>query len=125
MKEYVEIKELRPSENVNNYIKDGWEIIETLKQKNYEMEELSYVVGYPAKKKIEDLKEIIKTYEDRGFKEQLFKSIAEENSEDYAEITESYYSQQNETTKFMNNYEEVLDNDKKYGLKEDLSSQVF
>ncbi|ULH21323.1 hypothetical protein ACSYG7_13620 [Bacillus velezensis] len=126
MKEYVKIIELSHMENVNRYIQEGWEVIDTLKRNiMHEEEVLNYVIGYPIKKRVEDLKEIIKAYEEKGLKEELFKGIAEDNGENYTEIHEGAYQKQNETSKFMNKYEKALDSKIEYGLVNDVQSFDF
>lgn len=126
LKEYVEIIELSHMQNVNRYIQEGWEVIDTLKRNiMHEEEVLNYVIGYPIKKRVEDLKEIIKAYEEKGLKEELFKGIAEDNGENYTEIHEGSYQKQNETSKFMNKYEKALDSKNEYGLVNDVKSFDF
>lgn len=118
MKEFTDIEETQ-STDLGYYLKEGWEVIDYYKRD----EKLIYVVGYPYRKEVEDLKALIKAYEEFGFKEQLFKAIAEKNNNDYAQIKEYGSSTQlffrNETTEFMNRYEALLGNNKKYGTEEE------
>ncbi|MGN7404279.1 hypothetical protein [Bacillus safensis] len=119
MKEYVEILELDYLDNINKYLEAGWDIIETLKTKYYEEDRLRYVVGYPATKKIEDLKEIIKNYEKANLKEELFKSIADSNDDDFNEIEGTQNGEGNATTDYMNFYERTMGSKKKYSIKKE------
>ncbi|MEB4594489.1 hypothetical protein JR311_09725 [Bacillus velezensis] len=118
MKEYVDIQEIQYSD-LKNYIREGWEVID-----NYKIDEkYIYVVGYHYKQKVEDLKTLIKIYEDFGFKEQLFNAIAKINNDNYTKIkkysskNDSFY--RNETTEFLNRYEKILGTKTKYGTEED------
>ncbi|MFA9144879.1 hypothetical protein [Bacillus safensis] len=119
MKDYVEILDLDYTENVNKYLQAGWEIIDTLKVKVYEDDRLNYVVGYPATKKVEDLKEIIRNYEEANLKVELFKSIAANNDHDFNEIESTHYGESNATTDYMNFYEKTMDSKKKYSIKKE------
>ncbi|MGE1211153.1 hypothetical protein [Bacillus pumilus] len=116
MREYVEFKEIDYKENVNGYLHAGWEVIDTLKRKHFEDDHLKFIIGYPAKKKIEDLKRIIRNYEGAGFKEQLFRKIATGNNDDFNKIEEGSGSN-NITTKYMNQYEETMGNTVEYSVK--------
>ena len=117
LKEYVKIIEVNPSE-VNNYLDKGWEIID--KTKTYlppDETKLTYHMGYPAKKRIEDLLEIISEYEKYGFKEKLFEIIANENGEDVNSFTDSSpfgMDENSKTAQYMSWYESTVKNKKVY-----------
>lgn len=79
MREYAKIIEVGP-EKVFQYTEKGWEIID--ESKVYvpdEIQKLTFHLGYPAERRIEDLLNIINEYEKHGFKEKLFDMIAHEN----------------------------------------------
>ncbi|AVM25529.1 hypothetical protein [Bacillus pumilus] len=118
MKDYTEILEIDTRDKVNKYLEEGWEIIDTLKIKYPEQDFLKFVIGYPASKKIEDLKAIIRRYEEANLKVELFKSIADNNGHDFNEIEEdSNYGDSNATTDYMNFYEKTMGNEKQYSKK--------
>lgn len=119
LKDDVEILDRDYTENVNEYLQAGWEIIDTIKVKVYEDDRLNYVVGYPATKKIEDLKEIIRNYEEANLKVELFKSIAANNDHDFNEIEGTHYGESNATTDYMNFYEKTMGSKKKYSIKKE------
>ena len=122
MREYVKIIEVNPSE-VNDYLDKGWEIID--KTKTYlppEETKLTYHVGYPAKKRMEELLKIINEYEKRGFKEKLFEMIANENNEDLNDFIESHVffgkDKDSKTAQFISWYESTVRNKEVYYIKE-------
>jgi alanyl-tRNA synthetase len=124
MRDFVEVKIVYANQ-IDDYLKDGWEIIDTttLVLGNGESK-LEYHIGLPPKAKIDQLKQIIKLYEEYGFKEELFKKIAEKNGHDLNDYTEgSGFHVNNETTQFIENYEKIVNNKviklyKKFDLKE-------
>ncbi|SRR5690606_22129302 len=80
MREYIKIMEVSPKE-VFQYLENGWEIIDRTKvYVPNEVSRLTFQVGYPAAKKVEDLRKIIDEYEKHGLKEKLFEMMANENS---------------------------------------------
>jgi len=117
LKDFTEILEIDTKDKVNEYLKEGWVIIDTLKIKYPEQDFLHFVIGYPATKKIEDLKSIIRRYEEANLKVELFKSIATNNDHDFNEIEDTHYGESNATTDYMNFYEKTMDSKKKYSIK--------
>ncbi|MDO7281724.1 hypothetical protein Q5W88_01065 [Shouchella clausii] len=119
MNQYVEVKEVR-SKNMDRYLEQGWEIIDTTKTLvDLQETQLYYHIGYPLRKRLEDLEEVISIYEKRGLKERLFRDIAEEHGIDYDDITEEEpifsfgpSSLNNELTRFMEKYEYMVRREK-------------
>lgn len=73
---------------VQRYLDDGWELIDTTKELIGPSEtQIIHHIGYPAKRKIDDLLKIINEYEKRGLKQKLFELVAEENGDNIEDIS--------------------------------------
>lgn len=112
MKEYLKV-DVVGSGQVDKYLKDGWEIIETVKQSYSDGEtRVEYHIGLPAKVMVKKLTAIIRDYEKQDLKEKLFEGVAEsfgENASDY----ETGFGQttNGKTARYIENYEKIV-NDK-------------
>lgn len=118
MKDYVRTDCIREG-NINSYLADGWEIIETTKVlvEYPDTTALEYHIGLPARVLIDKLLGIIKDYEKYGFKEELFKKIAEENGKNLDDYVRGGIGK-DAVAEYMTNYEKVVDNAyTEYGLK--------
>ncbi len=111
MKEYIRV-DLCGSGQVDKYLQDGWEIIETAKQSYPDGEtKVDYHIGLPAKVMVDKLLSVIKDYEAQGLKETLFEGIAEgfgENASDYE--TGMGHATPSKTARYMENYERIVNN---------------
>ncbi|MEN8699606.1 hypothetical protein [Bacillus infantis] len=112
--------EIVDAKEVDMYLNKGWQIIETSKSTYPEGDTLvKYHVGYPTSRFVDDLKSIIKEYENRGFKDKLFEEIATENSENINDYdTRGFYTVRTPLTKFMENYELIVNNKTVHFYKE-------
>ena len=110
MREYVKFIEVGPSE-VFQYLEKGWEIID--KTKAYipdEITQMTFQLGYPAHKMIEDLLKIINDYEKHGLKEKLFELVASENGESAGGFSTPYLGadENSKTIQYMLWYESAV-----------------
>lgn len=112
MSKYVEVTVVTDGDKVNKLISEGWEIIST---NNYVIEppdaRTQYHMGLPAQVLVEELRGLIRKYEEFGFKDELFKKVAEQNEEnldDYGTGTGRYTI--DKTPKFMSKYEKLVNN---------------
>lgn len=87
MKDYYEIKEVSNLDTLNNHIKDGWEIIESYANEG----KVKYHIGLTKDTVIENLRKIIKLYEDNGLKDVLFDRIGDELNDDINYYEETTY----------------------------------
>ncbi|WCO63680.1 hypothetical protein [Bacillus licheniformis] len=107
MRDYVKVEVVESDARLDHLLKRGWEIFST---NTYEVaprdQRTQYHVGLPAKVRNEELKEIIRKYEEFGFKEQLFEKVAKENGEKIEEFTYGGGRPiQTKTTDFIKEYE--------------------
>lgn len=111
MRQYVEIDSCY-TRQINDKLADGWEVIDKTTSVHPDGEEtMTYHIGYPAEKRIEDLKGIIKKYESFGLKEVLFDKVAEENGNTVDMFKKgSGFGTNDPTAKFMTRYEKLVDN---------------
>jgi hypothetical protein len=111
MKEYIRV-DLCGSGQVDKYLNDGWEIIETAKQSYPDGEtKVDYHIGLPAKVLVDKLLSVIKDYEEQGLKERLFEGVAigfDENASDYE--TGMGHATPSKTARYMENYERIVNN---------------
>ncbi|KKI90676.1 hypothetical protein WQ54_19340 [Bacillus sp. SA1-12] len=112
MKEYIKVEITSDDNTVDKLMKQGWEIIAT---NNYVIEppdsRTQYHLGLPAKVRIEELREIIRQYEEFGFKGQLLQKIAEQNEDKLEDYTEhGGRPAYGETVNFIKKYEDVVNN---------------
>lgn len=109
MEKYYKVEFVGVSE-VDKYLRGGWVIINTTKDVYEDGNEvLRYHLGYPIEKQLEDAMSLIKSYEDNGLHEELFKKIAEANGlnvEDY-DTFPGGVSETNILTIFMEKYDLV------------------
>jgi hypothetical protein len=111
MKEYIRV-DLCGSGQVDKYLQDGWEIIETAKQSYPDGEtKVDYHIGLPAKVLVDKLTAIIRDYESLGLKGNLFEGVAkgfDENASDYE--TGGGHQTPSKTARYMENYERIVNN---------------
>jgi hypothetical protein len=111
MNEYIRV-DLVNSGQVDKYLSNGWEIIETAKQSYPDGETtVDYHIGLPARVMVEKLLSVIKDYESLGLKEKLFEGIAEgfeETASDYE--TGMGVATPSRTARYMENYERIVNN---------------
>jgi hypothetical protein len=111
MKEYIRV-DLYGSGQVDKYLQDGWEIIETAKQSYPDGEtKVDYHIGLPAKVLVDKLTSFIRDYESLGLKESLFEGVAkgfEENASDYE--TGAGHATPSKTARYIENYEHIVNN---------------
>lgn len=117
MQQFAKLIKLGNIKEVNTYIDLGWELIEVENKARIEYEygvsgvnnTSNFVLGLSYKILAEKYKEIITMYEEKGFKNELYKNIEaefDENQSDYD--TSSYFDDSyvlNEFTKTINFYE--------------------
>lgn len=110
MKDFAKVTVAGPGE-VDKLVDEGWEFIETVKSSDgYNDQKVVYHMGLPQSVRVEQLLSIIREYEERGFKNEMFKQVAEENDDDVENYTlGGGVTTNTPTTKFMNNYIKVVD----------------
>lgn len=113
VKNYINIT-TASDRNVDEYLKKGWEIINTTKS-SYDPSGndtiLKYHSGYPVQKKYEELLSIVRLYEEHGFKENLFTKLAIDegvNLDDYSVNGEIGMSINNPVIDVIKKYEHVV-----------------
>jgi hypothetical protein len=119
---YKKYQKVDDIEKVNELQREGWDTLERIKTHPYGEERVEYVMGYPLKNYTEYLERIIATYEKLGYKEELFKYIAEKNDERFEdiEVDDSFFTdayavkrmKESPTMSFMKNYEELINNER-------------
>ena len=113
MGKYVEYNAVS-SMNINNYLSEGWEVIHATEERNG-LGDMSvvYHIGYPAEKRIEELTNLLKTYEELGFKDELFReyatSIGEEGIVEKLTTNGGAFTY-SKTAAFMSNYDKLVHN---------------
>lgn len=102
-------------EQLDRYTNEGWEIVgkEAQEVAPYHFNDV-YHVGYPIKRLVEDLKNLLAHYEAHGLDQQLFEYYAETHGEKVEEISQSGLGVGKETrlAAFMNHYYLVSRNEK-------------
>lgn len=132
MKDYVRVEIVRSGE-VDKYLSEGWEIIETARFSNdygpAVETRLDYHVGFPARVLVDNLLSILKDYEAHGLKEKLYEKVAEsfgENASDYD--FSAGHSISTNATRYMEKYERLVNNRyvyvKKKFTQEELDEQA-
>lgn len=126
MREYVKVEVTTDDNTVFKLMKQGWEIIST---NNYVIEppdsRTQYHLGLPANVRIEQLRNIIKKYEELGFKDQLLQKVAEENEDSLDNYSNGGGSPAyGALPRFMEEYEDVV-NDKKVHVYKKLDKDFF
>ncbi|MEK5215300.1 hypothetical protein [Psychrobacillus sp. FSL H8-0487] len=115
--------------SVDKYLNEGWEIIDTTKEGYGDGGfYLKYHLGLSTRSMMKKYKEIIDTYEDYGFKEQLFEKVAVNNGEKYEDYsnTQSGRRTKDITTDFMERYEKVVhDKEVVYFKKNDKDGEIY
>lgn len=106
MKEYMGLIVTHYLDEVDTYLKDGWEIIETAKYEEGSETRIDYHLGLPARAFADQLLEVIRTYEKHGLKEKLMEAVAESDGDDVShyQIGKGSYIQ-SKTAQFMTEYE--------------------
>lgn len=112
VREYVKVEVLTDANEIDKLMKQGWEIIAT---NNYVIEppdaRTQYHLGLPANVRIEQLREIVKKYEEFGFKDELLKKVAEQNGENIEDFTtHGGRPAYGETPAFIKKYEDAVNN---------------
>lgn len=94
------------SEQINELLQKGWVMLETNKA---DMWGVSIAIGKPASVYIEELKSIIKDYEDAGAKEILLRHIADKYDEDYDSLNldSGVYIGRSKTRDYYNRYKRL------------------
>lgn len=124
MKEYVRIDTVGEGE-VESFLADGWEIIETTKDLfDHETTRIRYHVGLSARTLLEKYKSIIDDYERFGFKDELFRKIAEENGEDITKYSSSGKTTNDKTPMYMEKYYKVIHNQIKHFYEEYTQKEI-
>lgn len=135
MERYIEVCSTNDAHEVNRLKEQGWELIGNHKSVDHYIhdESLVFTLGFPARKRIEELQSIIDAFEKYGLKEELFKAVAMENGEKLEEIgrvTAKFFSKDDndkpKTALFMEWYEKTLNNNKvEYDYKKEESNIEF
>lgn len=111
MKQYLKIFVHTEINRVNRLLEEGWELIETSKVLYPDGGEgVEYHLGLPAETRIKQLMEIIRTYEQYGFKSDLIHDFAESKKEDLLSYTTEpeLYMPETPVTMFLTLYEEAV-----------------
>jgi len=113
LKVYLKYQKTSSIDTVNKLQSEKWEVIETLKETcmDTHSETVYFILGYPLAEQLRKLQNIISSYEQYGFKDELFKCIANANSENYDDIEEgtNYLGEEiTPTAKFIQEYEEFV-----------------
>ncbi|PEX85745.1 MULTISPECIES: hypothetical protein [Bacillus cereus group] len=113
MKKYIKFQETSSIDTVNRLQKDNWEVIEIKKNRciDTHTETMHFILGYSVEEQLRKLQNIISSFEQYGFKEELFKCIANNNCENYDDIEEgkNYLGEEiTPTAKFIQEYEEFV-----------------
>jgi hypothetical protein len=111
MKDFIQV-EIVDINELDGYLQKGWELFETTKTVFEDGEtSLNYHIGFSAKSKVNELKRIIKFYEDHGFKEELFKRVALNNGHDIDDYdSRGGHPVKNDTISFLERYEAAVNN---------------
>lgn len=110
---YIEI--VTASErDINKYLEKGWKLLDTTKSA-YDPSgndtNITYHLGYPVENHVADLLSIIRLYEDKDLKEQLFSKLAEEsgiNLDDYSKNGGYGWGNDHPTLELIARYEKVV-----------------
>ncbi len=102
---------------VDSYLSKGWELIDTTKElSSFGETTITYHLGYPINSYIDDLKGIIKKYEELGLFEELKKRLCEKEGINIKGLREeSFYlgnPPKSEAVNFLNHYVNVIKNEK-------------
>ncbi|MCM3489093.1 hypothetical protein M3689_07265 [Alkalihalophilus marmarensis] len=123
MNNYTELKTVYEPQ-INDYLKNGWEILETTKGTDHDGTFLRYHIGYPKDKTIEDLKGIISKFEEYDLHNRLFENLAKVNEEDIDKIANNdeqmVYNGECKTGDYMSYYDQkVHGKNTRYNFKMD------
>lgn len=97
---------------VQDLLDKGWVIIDQTKSVDGPELRMTYHMGYPATKRIEELMAVINEYEQHGFKQKLFEIKASENGESVEDIDAGgiLSMEESELANYMSWYESVITN---------------
>jgi hypothetical protein len=112
MKDYVRVEVVSESK-VDQYLSDGWEVIEALKysEEYGNTNRVEYHVGLPSRVWANQLLAVIRGYEAKGFKEKLVEAFAESHGQKASDYTTlGYHGSNDETAVFIKRYEAVVNN---------------
>lgn len=141
MADYVRVFETTSEKEANDYIKNGWDLIDTPTVTSFDGDShysshTQYTLGFSAKVYANRLLAIVKEYEKHGFKEILFEKVAEELNDNVKWYHEPEDKKQmtnikllgpglskSPIAKFMSNYEYVV-NDKKVSYYKDTKIEI-
>lgn len=112
MNQFAQILHTSSAEEVNKYLGEGWDLIDTAKSSYGDGgHEIQHVLGLSYKTLAEGLLTFVKDYEKSLSKEELFKAKAEELGENYNLYGKGgFYTTNNELTKYMKSYEQSVNN---------------
>lgn len=113
MADYVRVYKTSDESEVNKYIQNGWDLIDTTKSVDYDTggRYVKHVLGLSYKEQANKLLTIIREYEKYGFKEELIKKVEDEMDdrlEDYKAI--GFPDIETPLANYMTNYENVVNN---------------
>lgn len=111
MKKYLKIFVHTEINRVNRLLEEGWELIETSKVSFPDGGEgVEYHLGLPAETRIQQLVEIIRTYEKYHLKSNLIHALEKANKEDILSYTTEpgLHMEETHVTKFLMLYEDVV-----------------
>lgn len=127
MRDYIRTNYISASQ-VDNYLSQGWEIIETTKSFfPPEDTQITYHVGLPARTLLEKYRNIIRDYEKFDLDKTLFEKIAESHGKNIADYEISGWGDDDEVSQYLTNYERIINNsNKSYVLKrQDKDEMLF
>ena len=127
MKDFLKVITVQEG-SVDKYLQDGWEIIDTTKEGYGDGGfYLKFHLGLTTRSMMIKYKEIIDSYEEFGFKEQLFEKVATSNGENYKDYSDTRVGRRTKdlTTEFMERYEKnVHDLEVTYYKKNDEDADI-
>lgn len=110
MSKFAEIKHTSNADEVNEYLTNGWDLIDTA-QKAYGDGSFvtQHILGLSYKAVAEGLLTIVKAYEEHGLKEELLSKMVDDEG-DTAEryVTNGFFSDKNDLAKFLVKYEALV-----------------
>lgn len=118
MADYVKVFETSDYDKANEYIKNGWTLINTPKKSTFNGEDgyssyTEYTLGLSAKEHANRLLAIIREYEKYGLKEALLEKVSAEMDDNIEEYdTTGFWNSDSPLAKYMSSYEDIV-NDKK------------
>lgn len=112
MNQFAQILHTSSADEVNKYLDEGWDLIDTAKRSYGDGSfEIQHIVGLSYKTLAEGLLTFVKDYEKLLPKEEIFKAKAQELGENYNLYGRGgFYTTKNELTKYMKSYEQLVNN---------------